>query len=65
MAAVLSEKKVEVFNNSKILKNSKEEKDLVSHGFQLSYFNGEVHVGGLSCPKSSYQLMAFGQFSYS
>lgn len=54
MAAVLSEKKVEVFDNRNILKNSKEEKDLVSHGFQLSYFNGEVHVGGLSCPKSSY-----------
>ena len=35
MAAVLSEKKVEVFDNRKILKNSKEEKDLVSHGFQL------------------------------
>ncbi|KAI4552648.1 hypothetical protein MJT46_017299 [Ovis ammon polii x Ovis aries] len=47
MAAVLSEKKVEVFDNRNILKNSKEEKDLVSHGFQLSYFNGEVHLPNL------------------
>ena len=30
MAAVLSEKKVEVFDNREILKNSKEEKDLIS-----------------------------------
>lgn len=64
MAAVLS-KKVEVFDNREILKNFKEEKDLISHSFQPSYFNSEVHVGGLTHPKSSHQLMAFGQFSYS
>lgn len=64
MAAVLS-KKVEVFDNREILKNFKEEKDLISHSFQPSYFNSEVHVGGLTRPKSSHQLTAFGQFSYS
>lgn len=65
MAAVLSKKKVEVFDNTEILKNFKEEKDLISHSFQPSYFNSEVHVGGLTHPKSSHQLTAFGQFSYS
>lgn len=57
-------KKVEMFDSWEIVKNFKEEKDPISDSFQPSYFNAEVHTGGLPCAKSYTSPMAFGQLSY-